>query len=100
MGPRWGHCVQPCCRVESRVRSRRPSDNRDECGSIPGKPLNASLDPHEQLKCLVVASAAWTVENDIVTPTFKVKRNRIEDIYSANYARWEDSGQMVIWQSG
>jgi len=64
------------------------------------KTLNASLDPHEQLKCLVVASAAWTVENDIVTPTFKVKRNRIEDIYSANYARWEDSGQMVIWQSG
>jgi long-chain acyl-CoA synthetase len=60
--------------------------------------LNASLDPHEQLKCLVVASTAWTVENDIVTPTFKVKRNRIEDIYSANYARWEDAGQPVIWQ--
>jgi long-chain acyl-CoA synthetase len=63
------------------------------------KTLNASLDPHEQLKCLVVATTAWTVENDIVTPTFKVKRNRIEDTYSANYERWEDSGQAVIWQS-
>ncbi|MCM2296100.1 AMP-binding protein [Rhodoferax sp.] len=62
------------------------------------KTINASLDPHEQLQCLVVASTAWTIENDIVTPTFKVKRNRIEDIYSANYTRWEDSGQPVIWQ--
>ncbi len=60
--------------------------------------INASLDPHEQLKCLVVATTAWTVENDIVTPTFKVKRNRIEDAYAANYERWEDSGQLVIWQ--
>ena len=63
------------------------------------KSINASLDPHEQLKCLVVATTAWTVENDIVTPTFKVKRNRIEDAYSANYERWEASGQTIIWQN-
>ena len=62
------------------------------------KTINASLDPHEQLKCLVVVTTAWTVENDLVTPTFKVKRNRIEDAYSANYERWESSGQKVIWQ--
>jgi long-chain acyl-CoA synthetase len=62
------------------------------------KSINATLDPHEQLKCLVVATTAWTVENDIVTPAFKVKRNRIEDVYAANYERWEDSGQSVIWQ--
>lgn len=62
------------------------------------KTINETLDPHEQLKCLVIASMAWTVENDIVTPTFKVKRNRIEDAYSANYERWESSGRLVIWQ--
>lgn len=62
------------------------------------KTINATLDPHEQLKCIVVATMAWTVENDIVTPTFKVKRNRIEDLYSASYEQWESSGQLVIWQ--
>jgi long-chain acyl-CoA synthetase len=61
--------------------------------------INDTLDPHEQLKCVVVTTSAWTVENDIVTPTFKVKRNRIEDVYSAHYERWESSGQKVIWQS-
>ena len=61
--------------------------------------INAMLDPHEQLKCLVVVTTAWTVDNDIITPTFKVKRNRIEDVYSKNYERWEASGQPVIWQN-
>ncbi len=62
--------------------------------------INATLDPHEQLHCLVVVTSAWTVENDIITPTFKVKRNRIEESYSAYYERWEASGRKVVWQSG
>jgi long-chain acyl-CoA synthetase len=39
------------------------------------------------------------VDNDIITPTFKVKRNRIEEIYSAHYESWEASGLKVIWQT-
>ena len=61
--------------------------------------INATLDPHEQLACVVVVTTAWTVDNDIITPTFKVKRNRIEEVYSAQYQRWESSGQKVIWPS-
>ena len=63
------------------------------------KDINATLDPHEQLKCLIVVTTAWTVDNDIITPTFKVKRNRIEDIYAKNFERWETSGKKVIFQS-
>ena len=62
------------------------------------KTVNATLDPHEQLQCIVVVTTPWTVENDLITPTFKVKRNRIEDIYAANYERWEVSGKKIIWQ--
>jgi long-chain acyl-CoA synthetase len=61
--------------------------------------INATLDPHEKLGCLVVVTTAWTVDNDIITPTFKVKRNRVEDIYSAHYERWEASGLQVIWET-
>ena len=45
--------------------------------------INATLDPHEQLDCIVVTKEAWTVENDLITPTFKVKRNRIEERFAA-----------------
>ena len=61
--------------------------------------VNAALDPHEQLQCIIIVTAAWTVDNDIITPTFKVKRNRIEEVYAANYERWEASGKKVIWQA-
>jgi long-chain acyl-CoA synthetase len=61
--------------------------------------INATLDPHEQLQCIVVATTTWTVDNDLITPTFKVKRNRIEDLYAANYERWEASGKKVVWQT-
>ena len=62
--------------------------------------INATLDPHEKLQCLVVVTTAWTVDNDVITPTFKVKRNRIEDLYAKNYEAWEASGKKVIWQNG
>jgi long-chain acyl-CoA synthetase len=64
------------------------------------KDINALLDPHEQLACLVAVTTAWTVDNDIITPTFKVKRNRIEDVYSVHYETWVSSGRSVIWQTG
>ena len=47
-----------------------------------------------------MAATPWTVENDVITPTFKVKRNRIEDLYAKDYERWESSGKKVIWQGG
>ena len=61
--------------------------------------VNAALDPHERLACLVVVTTPWTVDNDIITPTFKVKRNRIEEVYAMQYERWEASGRKVIWQT-
>ncbi|MDM7949365.1 AMP-binding protein [Hydrogenophaga sp.] len=64
------------------------------------KAINATLDPHERLQCVVVVTTAWTVDNDVITPTFKVKRNRIEDLYAKNYEAWETSGKKVIWQEG
>ncbi len=63
------------------------------------KRINATLDPHENLQCLIIATTAWTVDNDFITPTFKVKRNRIEEAYANSYERWEASGKLVVWQS-
>jgi long-chain acyl-CoA synthetase len=61
--------------------------------------INTTLDPHERLDCLVVITEAWTVENDLVTPTLKVKRNRIEAVYAEHYERWIGSRRTVIWHA-
>ena len=61
------------------------------------KAVNATLDPHEQLDSLIVVTQPWTVDNGFITPTFKVKRNRVEEIYGARYADWEGSRKPVVW---
>jgi len=62
--------------------------------------INARLDPHEQLDCLVVVSEPWTVDNGFITPTFKVRRNRIEEVYGAQFERWTGKHQRVVWHHG
>jgi long-chain acyl-CoA synthetase len=60
--------------------------------------INARLDPHEQLDCLVVVKEAWTVDNGFITPTFKVKRNRIDEAYGPMFERWIGARRQVVWQ--
>jgi len=82
------------------TKSQDPSARRDLEASLSEhlKAINNTLDPHERLQTIVVTTTAWTVDNDVITPTFKVKRNRIEDLYARHYETWESSGKTVIWQ--
>jgi long-chain acyl-CoA synthetase len=61
--------------------------------------INDKLDPHEQLDCLVVVTEPWSVDNGFITPTFKIKRNRIEEAYGPNYEKWTGARKKVIWQA-
>jgi long-chain acyl-CoA synthetase len=61
------------------------------------KSINAMLDPHERLDCVVVVSHPWTVESGLITPTFKVRRNRVEEIYARHYEDWAVARRAVIW---
>jgi long-chain acyl-CoA synthetase len=60
--------------------------------------VNPELDHHEQVKKGVVVKEAWTVENELLTPTMKIKRNPIEKIYKKNYETWYESDDRVIWE--
>ena len=61
--------------------------------------VNDKLDPHEQMDCLIVVTEPWSVDNGFITPTFKVKRNRIEEVYGPNFEKWAGARKKVIWQS-
>ena len=61
--------------------------------------VNAGLDPHEQLDCLVVVTEPWTVDNGFITPTFKVKRNRIEEAYAPRYEAWVGARRTIVWSA-
>ena len=62
------------------------------------KTVNSKLEPHERLDFLVAMTTPWTPENGFVTPTLKVKRQRIEEAYGAQYETWLNLGQPVVWE--
>ena len=60
------------------------------------KVINPKLDKHEKLHNIVVIAEDWTIENKLLTPTMKIKRNAIEKIYKSNYTSWYE-GERVIF---
>ena len=50
--------------------------------------INPELEKHERLHKLVILKDDWSIENGLLTPTLKIKRNPIEDKYQAFYATW------------
>ena len=59
--------------------------------------LNSKLDHHEQLATLVVVSDDWTVDNGMLTPTLKLKRNALEKRYQPQVDGWYAEKKKVIW---
>ncbi len=60
--------------------------------------VNASVDPHEALQFMVVVNEQWTIENEFLTPTMKIKRNVIDDVYGKLEDGWYKAKQKLIWQ--
>lgn len=59
--------------------------------------VNASLKPYEKIHKVVVMSEAWTVENNLMTPTLKLKRKEIEKRYRTAFADWYKNKEEVVW---
>ena len=58
--------------------------------------VNPKLDKHEKLHNIVVVTEEWTIENNLLTPTMKIKRNAIEKIYKSNYVIWYEEDRVII----
>jgi long-subunit acyl-CoA synthetase (AMP-forming) len=61
------------------------------------KRVNSTLADYEQLAMLVVNPEPWSIENGCLTPTMKIKRNRIESNVEAQVEAWYASKKKVLW---
>lgn len=57
--------------------------------------VNASLESHQKLDRIVIMQEQWTVENDLLTPTLKVKRHVLEDRF-ADVIQKKYSGNVIF----
>jgi long-chain acyl-CoA synthetase len=61
--------------------------------------VNPNLESYEKLEKAVVMKDDWTIENGLITPTLKVKRNEVEKIHLQRYSTWYHTQPgMVVWE--
>jgi long-subunit acyl-CoA synthetase (AMP-forming) len=61
------------------------------------KSVNGNLADYEKLQFLVVAQEPWSVENGLLTPTMKIRRNRIEGAIESRVESWFKGSAKVLW---
>ena len=58
--------------------------------------VNTKLEGHEKIHNFIIVKEDWTVENKLLTPTMKIKRNAIEKLYQDNYTTWHEGERVVL----
>lgn len=84
------------------VRNKLKQDNkRDEIEATLialKNDINQKLESHEKVGFIVVITELWTMNNDMLTPTMKIKRNKIESKYEPWIEQWVAQNKEVIWE--
>ncbi|MBO0938677.1 AMP-binding protein [Fibrella sp. HMF5335] len=60
--------------------------------------LNPKLHNYERVRKVVIVRDPWTVDNNLMTPTMKIKRNVIEARYDAQLQPWYENDEVIIWE--
>ena len=75
------------------------ADKEELTKSIQESVMAANKDraKYEHISTAIIDTQSWSVDNDILTPTLKVKRGKIDDIYGQHYLNWHEAPDKVIW---
>ena len=60
--------------------------------------VNKDLVNYKKISTLIIVKDQWTQENGIVGPTQKLKRGKIEEVYSKNYLEWHENEEKLIFE--
>ena len=62
------------------------------------KRVNPSFKSYEALSKAVVVKEMWSVENNMLTPTMKIKRNIVEKHYHDKIEQWAELNEDVVFE--
>ncbi len=60
--------------------------------------LNQQLQSYERIESAVIMKEDWSIENQLMTPSLKVRRGEVEKIHMPNYPMWYKKEGLVIWE--
>ena len=59
--------------------------------------VNKTVEEWERLTALIIVKEEWTIENNFLTPSMKLKRSTVDDTYKAEMDKWAET-KGVSWQ--
>jgi len=86
---------------ESRQRVSDPEERKLMESSLLNlmNEINRQLDAHEQLSFVAAVHGPWTIGNDAMTPTLKIKRGVLEGRYQGFIEDWSRQSRPVVWEA-
>jgi long-chain acyl-CoA synthetase len=76
LGRGYSKTVMVCVLNESGQRSDR--DEVERALRAKAGAINAQVEKHARIGALILCHEAWTIENEVLTPTLKIRRERVE----------------------
>jgi long-chain acyl-CoA synthetase len=100
LGRGYSKTVMICVLNEPAQRSDRAEVER--ALRAKAEAINASVEKHARLGALILCREAWTIENEVLTPTLKIRRERVEARFgeraeSLGRAGAEQSVLLIEW---
>lgn len=60
--------------------------------------VNPGLESYEKIAKAVIMKEVWSVDNGLMTPSLKVKRNRVESLHLPMYPEWFKEKANVVYE--
>ena len=60
--------------------------------------VNSTLFNYLRVSTIVICKDEWTPQNEILTPTMKIKRGNVDKMYMSKYDEWHHTNENVIWE--
>ena len=91
--------AQPICLIQlSEIGRKNDHENISKILLNRLEQVNKDLVNYKKISTLIVVKDQWTQENGVVGPTQKLKRGKIEEVYSKNYLEWHENENKLIFE--
>ena len=67
-------------------------------GTLGDDENSLEMDNYKKIEKVVFLKNEWTPQNNLTTPTLKIKRAKIDERFSEDYENWYKREESILWE--